>query len=603
MGLFGELERRITSDDKGGSISLRQDSAEFHFFMARAELRSGENLSHGFSHLAELLFYDPGNPDFLAIGDAYLERADAATLLPETDNRYFATEALRAYLWARDGRLDEAAQLWCAVHRAKSDSRYLQTWGVQALEPAGAIESLSVDTGLELLGRVLVSLAEQRYQTARERETSARYGKLAQRFADSHPGRPELAMIVPGLLRKAGLFDDALAWVRRGGEPTWHSAVAEGLILREAGRTAEADAAFELALRCDPDDVSARLEAGDMYARLQRWDEALRWYERALQADPQHSWALPSARWCRSKLAGEIYGDGPTPLLDEVIALANAGNGRASGLLDELREYTGYLPEPTDATANGLRQMLAKGSQLTSITIATTAVEAPSNQVAYAVASGYADDFDLSVSSTSVATPDPRRPAAEIRYPVWRLEGEVLRPALPRPPTEVAEAIAAVARLPYDRDVAWAAASLVPRDCPHATAETLLACIVWPPLPPAGTPALAWISRVHLAVSDALAQLGDGWDDTPRRDALLSLLHGPMDWSTGTTALSLARLARDEPALCLEIHRAFEILEAARPDSGPVCWETPLYWAWCRMSHLHDKEHEELLGKLRASRS
>ena len=603
MALFSELAKTIDSGGEGSSISLRQGSAEFQFFIAKAELKSGDNPTHGFSHLADLLFYDPGNREWLAIVDAYLERASAETLLPEAEQRYFATEAVRALLWARAGRLDEAAQLWSAVHRAKSDSRYLQTWGLDAFEPDGAIEGLDEDTGMNMLGRMLVSLPEQRFQTARTREISRRWGKLALRFAASHPGRPELAMIVPGLLRKAGLFDDALAWVRRTEEPTWHSAVAEGLILREAGRVAEADAAFELALRCDPTDVSARLEAGDMYMRHERWEEALRWYERALQADAQHSWALPSAHWCRSKLAGERYGDGETPHLDAVIALANADNGRASGLLDELREYSGYLPEPHDATANGLRQMISAGNRLSGITIAATAVEAPSNQVAYAVASGYADDLDVSISFTNVATPDPREPVAPIRYTVWRRKDEVLEPALPRPPEDVANAIAAVARMPYERDAIWAAASLVPRDCASANAETLLACIVWPPLPPEGTHVLAWIPRVHLAVSDALANLGDGWDDTPRRDALLSLLHGPMDWSTGTTANSLARLTRDEPALCLEVHRAFETLEAARPNAGAVCWETPLYWAWCTLSHLWDNEHEALLEKLRASRS
>lgn len=603
MALFTELARTIDSAEAGGSISLRQGSAEFQFFMAKAELKTGDNPAHGFSHLADLLSYDPGNPDFVALVDAYLERASADTLLPETEHRYFATEALRALLWARAGRLEEAAQLWSAVHRAKPDARYLQTWALDAFEPAGAIESLSDDTGMNLLGRVLVTLPEQRFQTARAREVSRRWGRLALRFAESHAGRPELAMIVPGLLRKSGLFDDALAWVRRTGEPTWHSAVAEGLILREAGRTEEAEAAFELALRCDPSDVSARLEAGDMYMRYEQWDRALHWYERALEADAQHSWALPSAHWCRSKLAGESYADDATPHLDQVVALANADNGRARGLLDGLREYSGFLPEPHDATANGLRQILAAGNRLSGIAIAASAVEAPSNQVAYAVASGYADDLDVSISFTSVATPDPREPVAPTKYTVWRRNGELLEPALPRPPAEVAQAIADVARMPFERDALWAAASLVPRDCPSANAETLLACIAWPPLPPEGTHVLAWIPRVHLAVSDALAHVSDGWDDSPRRDALLTLLHGPMDWSTGTAALSLARLTRDEPALCLDVHHAFETLEAARPDAGAVCWETPLYWAWCTLSHLWDEEHEALFEKYRASRS
>jgi len=599
MALFPDLDRQLDANGSGTSVSLRQDSAEFEYFVARGELARGENLAHGFAHLAELLTFAPEREDWQALIGEYLTRADLDTLIPANADggRYYATEALRAWAFAEDGKLHDAINLWIAVHQAKPNVRYLQAWAVPRLEADGVVEGMPRDLCLQMLATMLNGVPELRLQTARQRDGSARVAAIARRVAATHSGSPELGMMVPGLLRKAGDFDGALAQVAANEEEsgaTWHNAVARGLIHREAGDPEAAEQAFVAALALDTSDISAMLEAGDTFLNIRRWDRALPWYDKVLARQPEHDWAKPSALWCRSKLSADPGGP-DDPHIEALVELEKQGMWRARSLINQFRRWDGFLPEPSDATANALRSVLEAEERGDSMAIATSAVEAPSNMTAFRLAG-----MDATISYNSVATPDPREPIADIEYTVWELDGEVLAPALPPPPPDVAAAVAEVAALDYERDRVWAAASLIPRRIADVTAEQLLSVVVHPPPVPPGPHApnvLAWLGRVQLAAADALAHLDEDWKPSKRRGALMSLLHGPMDWSTNAAILALTRLARAEPALSVDIGEAFAELEASRPDAGAVCWEQTLYWCWCDLPHLWDKERDALWAK------
>lgn len=603
MALFPDLERQLDGNETGGSVSLRQGSAEFEYFVARGELSQADNLAHGFSHLAELLTFDPDRSQWQALIGEYLSRASLDTLIPKNEDggRYYATEALRAWAFAEEGRLHDAIELWIAVHGAKPSVRYLQAWAVPRLEGQGVVEAMPRDLSLQMLATMLNGVPELRLQTARQRAGSERVAAIARRVAATHSGSPELGMMVPGLLRKAGDFEGALAQVdanERESGATWHNAVARGLIHREAGDPEAAEQAFIAALELDPSDISAMLEAGDTFLNIRQWARALAWYEKVLAQQPEHDWAKPSALWCRSKLSDDPAGP-DDPHIAGLVELEKQGTWRARSLINQFRRWEGFLPEPSDATANALRSVLQAEERGDSMAIATSAVEAPSNMTAFRLAG-----MDATISFNSVATPDPREPIADIAFTVWQLDGEVLAPALQPPPPEVAAAVARVAAIAYERDAVWAAASLIPQTIEGLTPEQLLACVVHPPPVPAGPDApnvLAWLGRVQLAVADALAHLDDDWKPSKRRDALMSLLLGPMDWSTNAAILALSRLSRDEPALAVDIGAAFAELEASRPDAGAVCWEQTLYWCWCDLPHLWDKEREELWSKYQSA--
>ncbi|HBP19914.1 MAG TPA: hypothetical protein DEA08_19250, partial [Planctomycetes bacterium] len=140
-----------------GALELREGSARFHEFIARATLDMpeedahshehdhdhdhgpgcGDPLAHGFMHVCELLAYDPARPEWLELMERYLAAAggDLARLLPEDgEDRYFASEAARALLFARAGRLREAVELLAMVQQAKSDAPYLEAWVPDWLE-------------------------------------------------------------------------------------------------------------------------------------------------------------------------------------------------------------------------------------------------------------------------------------------------------------------------------------------------------------------------------------------------------------------------------------------------------------------------------------
>jgi len=147
-----------------GEIQLRQGTADFEWFIAQAELERGQDLGHGASHLANLLAYDPANPEWVELLERYLRAAgqNPESLIPRGDKLYFSTEAMRAYIWHKQGRRDDAVDLLVQVVKAKTDARYLEAWALNWLEPPGAVESLPQQTGLVLFTLVLSRFPEAR---------------------------------------------------------------------------------------------------------------------------------------------------------------------------------------------------------------------------------------------------------------------------------------------------------------------------------------------------------------------------------------------------------------------------------------------------------
>jgi tetratricopeptide (TPR) repeat protein len=585
-----------------GAIHLRQGTAEFEWFVARGELEMGRDIKHGASHLANLLSYDPGNPEWVDLLEKYLVAAgpDPETLIPRGDKLYYSTEAIRAYIWNKQGRRNEAVNLLVQVTQAKQDARYLEAWALTWLEPAGAVEALPEQAGLHLFALVLNRFPEARLSPLPRLREIQRWARLMDRFAPRLPPQGMVTMLRAGLFRKAGLFAEAEAVVRlvveRAGD--WHSATALGLILRQKGDCAQAEKAFQLALQLDPSDVSARLEAADMYFERQQWQPALGWYENVLTREAQQAWALPSALFCRWKLSGgERH-------VNDLVALAKKDNQRARHLCHQA--FWGGLPEANDATANLLRQFRdsivkdPKNAPAGEAQMTVTSLEAPSNFLAFRLEmAALQHDLRLKVAVNAVPKPDPRQPIAPVTYLLWRYEGTDGVPALPPPPAQVVQRIAELAAAPFEEPANWAAASKVAADLGPGQVGEVLATMVHPPPVPKGVTALAWLPRVQYAAAQVAAQVDDGWDGSSRRDALLSVLHGPSDWTTEAAIRALARLGCEHEAIAPDIGAAFQLLASNRPDKGHCCWERTLYQCWLDLPHLFPKEREELQKKLR----
>jgi tetratricopeptide (TPR) repeat protein len=581
-------------------LTLRQGTPEFDLFIARGTLELGENLPHGAQHLAQLLEADPARSEWRALVDRYVHAAgpDVDVLVPDTEPRYAAIEALRAYLWQMQGRTADAVARLVDVCKAQGNARYLHAWALEWLEPEGAIEALPEHTCLMVLGTVLTHCEEAHIASARTLGYMRRWVGLAERapLLREQAGLPIL--LRAGLLRKAGRFDEALAVAG----PIEHAqefsrAVAIGLALRRKGLLEASAQSFAKGIELEPQNVSGYLEAGDSCFEGGRWQQALQHYQAALQIEPCHAWAEPSVSYCRWKL------DEDEAWMLRLAEASKAGNARAHELI--FRAH-GRLEESGDASANVLRQVRsswmkdppkpsAPGGEIT-LTLST--MEAPSNRLAFAMEmAAFQQSGRLKVSVTAMPSIDPRRPVEEVAYLLWRFDGTDPHPALPPPSPGVAARIAALAAEPYDPHVNWARASHVAAEMGTGKVPELLAVMVHPPALPPGAHALAWLPRVQLAAAQVLGQIDEGWEQSARRQALLSLLYGPWDWTTCAAIRTLAWIAREEPAHATDVHHAFERLATHAPDEGHWDWLALLYREWQTLPFLFDNERESLRTK------
>jgi tetratricopeptide (TPR) repeat protein len=581
-------------------VELRQGTAEFEEFVARGELERGENLAHGAEHLANLLHFDPGNREWMALFDQYVDKTngDFEKLIPRGDKLFAATEAMRALIWQRQGRLAEAVALIVQVTPA-THPRYLHEWALGWVEPKGAIESLTKDNTLHLVALALNNTPEARVATVAQVRHARRWAAVTERALQPADADGMTVMLRAGTLRKAGRFDDALAVVRPALEaaPDWNKAVAMGLILRQKGDRMAASDAFEVAQRIDPDNMATYLEGGDTFFEAEHWNEARSWYRRALAKEPAQEWAKPSDLFCEWKLTGD------QAFFDRVVELAKAGNGRANNLWSAAFDQP-HVPQ--DATANILRQALdsiaksaANGGAGGSINIDVSSLEAPSNGLAFALALA-AKGADITVKSrpAAIPEPDPRQPIDAVRYRLWNYQGTDATPGLPPPSERVRQAIAELAQGTFDRHLSFARASRVAEQLgPQALADILATMVHPPPLPP-DRDALEFLPRIQLEAMHVAAQVDAGWQGSERRTALMSVLFGPMDWTTNAAIDVLAFLAERNPAYAFDIHKSFEFLEQKRPQGGYCCWLAHLYYRWQALPLLYDREREELRKKL-----
>jgi len=567
-------------------------------FIARSALESGHGLSHGVHHLACLLEVDPSRPDWRDLADRYILACgtDLDTIIPESEQRFASTEALRAYFRHAQGRTTDAVKLLVDVATAMGEPRYLHAWALDWLEPIGAVEQLPEETGSLLFATVLSLTGEAKCASASNLKAVGRWAALMERVSSHYTMTPLLTMIRAGLQRKSGAFDRALAIAGSIDCATsFNQAAAIGLAYRLKREFDASERAFIKGLQLEPDNISGKLEAGDTCFEAANWQKALVWYEDALKQQPDLNWAVASAAYCRFKL----HEDGA--VLQHLAALAKQGNQRAHQLWFAEK---GALDESGDASANVLRQMRDKWLSKTpsqangKIRLGLSTLEAPSNRLAMKLemaAFGIEDDIEINVASVPVR--DPRIPIAEVEHAIWKYEGTNPIPALPAPSLPVTEAIAALAEEPYDPWLNWTKASHLASLLGPGKALDILAVMVFPPPLPVGRSALEWLPRVQLTAAQVLGQINTGWEMSVRRKMLLSVLYGPWDWSTVAAIRVLAWIARDERAYALDIHHAFENLEKHLPTEGHWDWVEVLYDEWQTIPYLFDSEREELKRK------
>jgi tetratricopeptide (TPR) repeat protein len=160
---------------------------------------------------------------------------------------------------------------------------------------------------IKTLGQHVQLFPENTALTTDQRALLVRVLEAIQRIV-SERGQSEESLVIELMtLGKLGQFDEALRRARKAFEerPTWATAIAIGNALRRAGNSKGAAEMFAAAAELDKEDVTALLEVGDIELEAGRINEALSAYQAALAREKSHSWAEPSAWFCRFLLTGQ----------------------------------------------------------------------------------------------------------------------------------------------------------------------------------------------------------------------------------------------------------------------------------------------------------
>src|SRR5262249_40007419 len=175
--------------------------------------------------------------------------------------------------------------------------------------------------------------------------------------------------------------------------------------------------------------------------------------------------------------------------------------------------------------------------------------------------------------------------------------GRRARAAVEAPPAEVLDAVTQLASQQSYTAQAWLRhAARIARDFTPDRAADFLAAMVHPPdIPAANLLGKAqrpwvWVCRYQVAAALIVSQLESEGVGSRRREALLSLLWGPMDWTTDAALAALAVVAQDEEQAAADVLAVLREVLATLPGGGAVCYYAPLLWAMLRLPGVSGEE-------------
>lgn len=559
--------------DEGCQHDRRPTPAE-DIEIARRALQAGDH-GHAAFHVTAALATNPLQPEWRALFDRIIAAArEPERLLKIGDGAYFAHVAGHAYILARQDMLGEAFDLLCQVINVVPDRGY-HFWAVEWLARCRNRE-VKLDPFLRVFSAQIQPTIGRLHLRRSERFSLEGAAAMVRELARTATGNGSALFLAlaSGIARRAGLAEEALELAQRSleVEPTTTGLISLGLARRLGADPRGAVAAFEEAHALDDDPVYNMEVARALWERalldpsasLQEALDALERYREAVgDQDPECELTRDYLR-CRLGLDDEgqwiceCIGERATP--DDVRLL--------------LSPHVGWLPEPVDATVNVLRQIYDEMGHVTDgdLKLTLSHIEAPSSRLALALMThGDTDTAAVDYTYNKVPSPDPREPRREVEHELWRYVGEERETpvqAVPRPDATVLRAVEELAASPYYLPAWWRRAGALGRQLGVDAVVSLLGVMVHPSPPPEGLPGYLWIQRLQHAAALVCGHVDPGWSESTRRSVLLSLVNGPMDWTTDAAIVALTELALDEPAALPEVAEVFLQLLEEIPDEG-----------------------------------
>ena len=551
---------------------MHKDSSEE--FNIQRELRLIEELiengdrGHAAHHLSGLVGADPLHPRVSGLVDDLIADQESPEALADIEhNNYYGMIALNAMILFRSGQLTEALLRMLQVQAFRPGKPF-----IGALFSKGINSSLLQQADADQIGET-ISDAILHVQNLNVPEfVSLKDGleTLFRLLTTHHPQSEPLAFSESMFARRIGETARAKSAARRPDAPSYRLAVALAGAYRVDGEIDAAADAYERAVELDPDDPAARLDLGDMYLSDGRLAHARAHYRDAAAVDPGGDWAKASLAFIAVML------DDDPAQLGVLEAMAEDEADRARHLLSLTRIYERWLPDRPESILKVPFHDVTR--------VAISSLEAPT-----AIRIARLLNPSLTVTIGDIPTPDPRAPREAVRFALWTYpkNGATAEPNLHPPAPSVSERVADLAERRYDLtrwfDIARATASQLGPDA----APDLLAAMVHPPDARGDFDLEDWIFRTQIAAALVIARLDTGFDGSIRREALHSLVQGPVDWTSTAGVIALCQIALLEPEHCEPIvELLLGILRAVDSPIDFMCLSEPIVHNLLRIPNL-----------------
>ncbi len=598
--------------------------------IAEEALAQGDR-RHAVFHVAWALATDPLRREWLAVLGRIIAGVDDPTrLAPLEKETSFAIAAVHAYILGRLGKYDGAIGILLQVFAGRPDLPYLE-WASGWLRPSGVAGTFDLTALFPGIKAVLGRFPGTVVATEADRALLEGLLPLAQRLWDLRDqlvpappaprsrwlawwgghdrDRPDpkihgfFLFFLTSVVRKTGRFDEALRLSEEAYRhvPGYTTAIGLAMALAALGEVDRAVAAYRDSERLDPGNVSGLVDAAELLWGHRKAEEAEQLYGEILRKSPDDPRALPGYCYLRY-LSSDCDASWLERLRDFVDAHPDHQQARA--LLRGVTPYFGFLPSPSDAFVNILRQFAEAKEEPQAgpwtMSYRVSSLEPPSNRLAFAMLarrSGQTGQLDATIEA--VPEPDPRRPLGRVAYQLWRYEETEPIPVLPPPPDDLAQAVAAIASVDYDLE-SWAeSAARLGASLGADRVDDLLGVMVHPPMAPDAFTTWDWVLRIQLAAALTVAGLDEGWGGSLRRKVLVSLVNGPMDWSVDAAIIALAHLASNDPEIATEALEIFRARLINLPDRGYTCYAIPLILAMLEQPRVAGEDRAGLRAKLR----
>lgn len=566
--------------------------------IAAQALEQGD-LGHALFHISWALHAQPTNPGFLELFHLILDSSDDPLVLTSLEGQEvsIAHAGVHAHVLFREGMPSEAVALMAQIVGTGEGFRYLD-WIAQWFSSDGMLEQVELPPMLHLISSLASCVPGNRIEDQAIASSVTNVSPIFEKFARAHDDAL-LKSITANILRKVDMFEPALELAIEGfeGTSTGMTASIVAMVYSSMGEDEESIQYYERAVELDPEFTGAMLDIGDRRTAMHRPEEAIRWYMKALEVDPENAWAQTHILLNRYLLEPDSSGETILDLLE----LAERGYptaGDAYRRLGDLTDnYTAHIPAPSDAGVNVLHKLVMEYSEAEEypeeISYSSTSLEAPSILSCFWAHLGV-----IPTISTQVPEPDPRVPRIENpRFLLWGYEGVAAMPALGPASEKVTELVSTLAGSIYFLPL-WRERARSFEFAPsHDLAEDILGMMVHPSPPPEGIPMWVWLPLLQVAAATCISVFDEPeWEGSARRDALLDVLRGPMDWSVSAAAVVLGEVAQEfqpEDAPRQEILAELLATHANAPTTGYTCYMDALLATLLRFPEITEEQRAQ----------